>query len=138
MKTTRLSFSRLPTTFDGLVRFHLPRPIHDRTGYDNTVEIVDALAGHALNADQEDYLVLLSTLIERYDADHVERLPASSGLDLLKYLLEEHNLSGDELAKILNVDRSIAYRILKAERRLTAAHVKTLGARFGVPADLFL
>lgn len=140
MKTTRLSFARLPTTFDGLVKFHPPRPIHDRTGYDNTVEIVDvlAVAGPQLNADQEDYLLLLSTLIERYDADHVEKLPASSGLDLLKYLLEEHQLSGEALAKILGVDRSIAYRILKGERGLTAAHVKALGAHFGVSADLFL
>lgn len=138
MKTTRLAFSRLPATFDGLVKFHPPRPIHDSTGYDNMVEIIDALAGRALNVDQEDYLVLLSALIERYDAEHVEKLPASSALDLLKYLLEEHNLSGDALAKILAVDRSIAYRILKAERSLTAAHVKTLGAHFSVPADLFL
>ncbi|MEN9637933.1 MAG: hypothetical protein RL077_6337 [Verrucomicrobiota bacterium] len=140
MKTTRLSFARLPTTFDGLVKFHPPRPIHDRTGYDNTVEIVDvlAVAGPQLNADQEDYLLLLSTLIERFDADQVEKLPASSGLDLLKYLLEEHQLSGEALAKILGVDRSIAYRIIKGERSLTAAHVKTLSVHFGVSADLFL
>ena len=140
MKKTSLSFPRLPTTFDGLVKFHPPRPIHDQVAYENTVEIVDvlAVAGPQLNADQDDYLVLLSTLIERYDADHVEKLPASTGLDLLKYLLEEHQLSGDALAKILGVDRSIAYRILKGERSLTASHIKTLGAHFGVSAHLFL
>jgi HTH-type transcriptional regulator/antitoxin HigA len=140
VKTTRLTLSRLPTTFEGLVKFHPPRPIHDRTGYDNTVEIVDvlAVAGPRLNADQADYLELLATLIERYDADHVEKLPVSSGLDLLKYLLDEHKVGGDGLAQILGVDRSIAYRILKGERRLTAEHVKTLGAHFSVPADLFL
>jgi len=140
VKTTRLSLSQLPTTFVGLVKFHPPRPIHDGTGYDNTAEIVDVLAvtGPQLNADQADYLELLATLIERYEAEHVEKLPVSSGLDLLKYLLDEHNLSGDALARILGVDRSIAYRILNGERRLTAAHVKTLGAHFAVPADLFL
>ena len=138
MKTTRRSFSRLPTTFEGLVKFHPPRPIHDATGYDNTVEIVDAMAGHPLNGDQDDYLDLLATLIERYDAEHVEKFPVSSGLDLLKYLLEEHKLSGDGLAKILEVDRSIAYRILKGERSLTVTHVKTLAAHFGVSAELFL
>ncbi|MSU72564.1 MAG: transcriptional regulator [Opitutus sp.] len=140
MKTTRLSLARLSTTFEGLVKFHPPRPIHDRVGYDNTAEIVDvlAVAGPRLNADQADYLELLSTLIERSDAEHTGRLPASSGLDLLKYLLDEHQLGGDGLAQILGVDRSIAYRILKGERRLTAAHIKALGARFAVPADLFL
>ncbi len=142
MKTTatHLTFSRLPTTFEGLVKFHPPRPIHDATAYDNTAEIVDvlAVAGPRLNADQADYLELLATLIERYDADHVEKLPASSGLDLLKYLVEEHNLGGDGLAKILEVDRSVAYRILKGERSLTTTHLKTLGTHFGVSAHLFL
>lgn len=57
---------------------------------------------------------------------------------MLKYLLDEHKVGGDGLAHILGVDRSIAYRILKGERRLTAEHVKTLGAHFSVPADLFL
>lgn len=70
MKPARkLSFDRLPTTFDGLIQLHAPRPIHNGVGHKNTVEIVDALAGHALNQDQEDYLLLLSALIERYEAD---------------------------------------------------------------------
>ncbi len=116
MKTTAslLSFSRLPTTFYGLVKFYPPRPIHDATGYENNAELVDvlAVAGPRLNSDQTDYLQLLATLIERYDADHVEKLPTSGGLDLLKYLLDEHELGGEDLAKILAVDRSVAYRIL--------------------------
>ena len=137
---TRLTFSRLPTTFEGLVKFHPPRPIHDGTGYDNTAEIVDvlAVAGPRLNADQADYLELLATLIERYDAEHVEKLPASSGLDLLKHLVEEHHLGGDGLAKILKIDRSVAYRILKDECSLTTTHLKTLATHFGLSAHVFL
>jgi HTH-type transcriptional regulator/antitoxin HigA len=137
---TRITFSRLPTTFEGLVKFHPPRPIHDATGYENTAEIVAvlAVAGPRLNADQADYLELLATLIERYDAENAEKLPVSSGLDLLKYLVAEHDLGGDGLAKILKVDRSVAYRILKGERSLTTTHVKTLGAHFGVSAHVFL
>ncbi len=137
---TRLTFSRLPTTFEGLVKFHPPRPFHDATAYDNIAEIIDvlAIAGPRLNADQADYLELLATLVERYDAEHVEKLPVSSGLDLLKHLVDEHELGGDGLAKVLTVDRSVAYRILKGERSLTATHLKALGAHFGVSAHLFL
>ena len=29
----RLMFDRLPTTFDGLIKLHAPRPIHDAVGY---------------------------------------------------------------------------------------------------------
>jgi len=139
MKLSRkLSFDRLPTSFDGLIKLHAPRPIHDDVSYKNTVEIVDALAGHTLNRDQEDYLVLLSTLVERYEADTLPKRPKASGLEMLRYLLDENGLGGDDLAKLIAVDRSVAFRILKGERGLTTDHVKALANRFGVPADVFI
>ncbi len=134
----RLTFDRLPTTFDGLIKLHAPRPIHDAVGYKNTLEVVDALAGHELNRDQEDYLLLLSTLIERHEADTLSKRPLVSGLSMLRYLLGEHELGGDDLAKIIRVDRSVAYRLLKGERGLTTQHIKALCERFGVPADVFI
>jgi len=42
---------RLPKTYGELVALHVPRPIGDKVAYDNTVAVVDALAGHALNPD---------------------------------------------------------------------------------------
>ncbi|MDO8545159.1 MAG: helix-turn-helix domain-containing protein [Opitutaceae bacterium] len=143
MKTRKPTFERraierLPTTFDDLIQLHAPRPIHDEVGYKNTVEMVDALAGHRLNKDQEDYLLLLSALVERYEADTLPKRSRASGLDMLRYLLDENELRGDDLAKILGVDRSVAYRILKAERGLTTEHIKLLCERFGVPADLLI
>ena len=54
MKTvSALSFDDLPKTFDGLLKLHAPRPIHDEVGYENTVELVDLLAGQKLNKDQD-------------------------------------------------------------------------------------
>jgi HTH-type transcriptional regulator/antitoxin HigA len=139
MKTsTKPSFARLPTTFDGLIRLHAPRPIHDQADYENTVEVVDALAGHKLNRDQEDYLLLLSGLVERYEADTLPARPKLTGVDMLNYLLGENDLSGDDFAKIIGVDRSVAYRILKGERGLTTDHIKALCVRFGTSADLFI
>jgi len=118
----RVTFDRLPTTFDGLIKLHAPRPIHDEVGYKNTVEVVDAWAGHRLNKDQEDYLLLISTLVEGYEADPLPKRPRVSGLGMLRYLLEEHQLGGDDLAELIGVDRSVAYRILKGERELTTEH----------------
>ena len=139
MKLVRkLTFDRLPTTFDGMIKLHPPRPIHDDVSYKNTVEIVDALAGYKLTRDQEDYLLLLSALIERYEADTLPKRPRVSGLAMLRYVLDENDLGGDDLAKIIGVDRSVAYRILKGERGLTTDHVKALRDRFGLSADVFI
>ncbi len=139
MKTAAKSaFSRLPTTFDGLIRLHAPRPIRDKADYENTVEVIDALAGHKLNRDQDDYLLVLSGLVERYEADTLPERPRLTGVDMLNYILEENALGGDDFAKIIGVDRSVAYRILKGERNLTTDHIRRLADRFSVRADLFI
>ena len=49
----------------------------DNRCYKNTVEMVDAPAGHKLNRDQDDYLLLLSGLVERYEALIRPRMSAS-------------------------------------------------------------
>ena len=139
MKTTsKVSFRKLPKTYDKLIKFHVPRPIHDEVGYQNIVEVIDALAGQQVNEDQEDYLLVLSGIVERYESETLPAPSPVSGFAMLKYVLEENRLTGDDLATILDVDRSVAYRILKGERGLTTAHVKALRDLFGVSADVFV
>jgi HTH-type transcriptional regulator/antitoxin HigA len=139
MKTaSKLSFSRLPKTYDKLIKFHVPRPIHDEVSYMNTVEVVDALAGQQVNEDQDDYLLVLSGLVERYESESLPERRSITGLSMLKYVLGENNLTGDDLASILEIDRSVAYRILRGERGLTTSHLKALRDRFGVSADIFV
>jgi HTH-type transcriptional regulator/antitoxin HigA len=111
---------------------------NDKTAYNNTCEVADALAGHKLNADQDDYFALLCDLIDAYDKENSPPDPHVSGLDMLKYLMEEHDLTGDDLACILRADRSLAYRILNAQRNLTIAHIKALSSRFNISAGVFI
>jgi len=136
--STALKFSAIPKTYDGLVALHVPRPIHDRASYDNAVEIVHALAGFKLNRDQDDYLELMAKLIEDYERETIPEPKPIKGIEALKFLLKDNGLSGDDLGRIIGVDRSIAYRILKGVRNLTTDHIKKLSTRFAVSADLFL
>ena len=129
---------RLPKSYVELVALHVPRPIGDRISYENTVAIVDALAGHALNHDQEDYLEILSEMIESYEEAN---LPAFARLPVpkvLQFLLAENDMTGEDLAKLFKVDRSVAYKILKGARNLTTDHIRKLCERFSVSADLFI
>lgn len=138
MKPAAFTFARLPKTYSSLVALHLPRPIHDEVAYDNAAEVVHALAGHKLNHDQDDYLAIMAKLVEDYESENVAEPKPVKGTEALKFLLEENNLTGDDLGEIIGVNRSIAYRILKGARNLTADHVKKLASRFAVSADLFL
>lgn len=94
---------------------------------------------HKLTPDQEDYFDLLCRLIENYEKQHEP--PATSqvtGLDALQHLLEAHGMSAADLARLLEVHRSLGAMILRGERQLTLAHVRTLAKHFSVSADLFL
>jgi antitoxin component HigA of HigAB toxin-antitoxin module len=138
MKTKEpISFARMPGEYAGLVALFAPRPIHDQVGYENTVEVVDALAGHALNRDQEDYLEILSRMIEDYES---AKRPARKvrGVQLLRALVEEHELTVAGLGRIIGVDGSHAAKILRGERSITAAHARKLARRFAVGIDRLL
>jgi hypothetical protein len=80
---------KLPAPYPELIAMHVPRPIHDRAAYDNPVEIIDALAGHKLNADQEEYLELLSQLVEAYEVEQLGPPSKLSGPEALKFLLKK-------------------------------------------------
>lgn len=139
MKTqAKYVFAELPKDYAGLCRLLVPRPIHDQTDYDNVVEIADVMAGHKLTADQDDYFEMLCRLIEEYDKSLNLPEPKVTGLDILKYLMEEHKMSAADLSRVLGVHRTLGGMILRGERKLTLAHVRTLAKRFRVSADLFL
>src|SRR5580698_1279176 len=136
--TETLTFSSMPKTYNGLVSLLVPRPIHDRASYENAVEVVHALAGFKLNRDQDDYLELMAKIVEDYERETVAEPAPVRGIESLRFLLKENDLTADDLGSIIVVDRSIAYRILKGARNLTAGHIKKLSSRFAVSADLFL
>jgi HTH-type transcriptional regulator/antitoxin HigA len=137
--TTLLRYEDIPETYAQLLVMHPLRPIHNNAELAHATEIIDLLAGHDLNADQADYLDVLSTLVETYEHMHYPLDdPATCGLDALRALLDEHGMSATDLARLLGVHRSMGSKLLKGERALTARHLQILSERFKVSADLFL
>lgn len=142
MKTTgktKLRFADMPKDYAALFRMHLPRPIHDEVGYKNTLLIAGAFAGfeNEMNDDQTDYFDLLCTLLETWEKANVAPLPVG-GLNLLKYLVAEHDLNGADLSRILAGSRQLGPMILRGERAITVEHARKLGKRFGLPAGAFI
>lgn len=134
---TRLNFSSLPKTYQGLVEMHMLRPVRDKVELNNSLEVLESMAGHKLNREQEDYFDALSTLVEAYEREHVPA-PEVTGVDLLRHLLEANNMSAADLSRLLGCDRSLGVRLLNGERQLTVSHIKKLSARFVLPAEVFI
>ena len=140
MKATHSpSFAKMPRCYAALCRSFIPRPIHDRADYENTVEVADIFAGFEdqMNADQQDYFDLLCDLIARYEEETLKP-PKLKPIDLLKHLATEQNLSGADLSRILGKSLPLGPMILRGERKITASHAVCLGKHFGLRPDLFL
>jgi len=130
---------KLPTSWSGLVRLHPLRPIHDEIDNTNATELIDALAGHDLTADQADYLESLSTLVMAYDdAHHALETADLSGLDVLRSLLDDHAMSGADLGRLLDIHRTHANKIVSGDRSITADHARTLGGHFKLDPGVFV
>ncbi len=139
MKTaakTATPYTKIPKTYAGLMERHLLRPIHDRVDAENAVEMIDLLAGHELNSQQADYLDLLSDLYEKWESAQ-SPLRRATGPALLRLVLVERGETAAQLARLLEIDRSLAYRILRGERQLTAGQIRIAADHFGFdPASL--
>jgi HTH-type transcriptional regulator/antitoxin HigA len=139
MKTTAgTDVEKLPKDYAGLVMSFMPRAIHDRVDYDNTVEVIDVLAGHDLSDDQELYLDTLSTLVEAYEEEH-HRIETRGlePVEALKFLMEEHGMSASDLGKLLG-ERTLGSKILRGERKIGVKYAKKLAKRFGVELGVFV
>jgi len=135
----KLSFADLPRDYAGLCGILLPRPIRDKEGLADATEIVMIMAGFEdqLSEDQDDYLDLVSGLIEDYEAEHV-KMPKRTPLQLLQYLLGEHGLTAADLTRILGTSRNLGNAILRGERQVTLSHARKLGKRFSIPWSAFV
>ena len=129
----------IPKTYRELCELYLPRPIHDDAQDEEATAMMNALVGFPrFNTEQQDYLDVLTEFVDEYDQGKKIRWRKISGLESLKYLLEENGMSAADLSRILGSSRNLGAMILRGERRLTLAHVRTLAKRFRVSADLFL
>jgi HTH-type transcriptional regulator / antitoxin HigA len=141
MKSTKLpiQFAHLPKDYAGLCRILMPRPIRDKVDLENVTGMTDAMAGHKLTPDQEDYFDLLCRLVQNYETEQLgDSVPRVTGLEALRHLLQEHRMGGADLSRLLGAHRTLGPMILRGERKLTVEHVRVLCAHFKVSADLFL
>lgn len=127
----------MPRDYAALVALFPPRPIHDGVDYENTMEMVMALAGHTRTHDQEDYLQVLSEMILQYDREHDQPPRRGTPQQRLKYLVEQAGLSASDLGRLLG-NRGMGSLILTGKRGLSKTHIVKLAAHFKVRADYFL
>lgn len=121
----------------GLVHEFPLRPLHDDRDLDAAIAMIDRLLDRDdLTASEQDYLDVLSDLVERYESERFP-LPQLSGVELLRFLMAENGLRQADLVPIFG-SRSTVSDVLGGKRQLAKAHIRGLSERFGLPADAFM
>lgn len=96
--------------------------LQDVTGYDNN---------HPLDG----LVAAMANLISDYDQKHFT-IPDAPGAEVLRQLMEEHQVSQRELPEIGS--QSTVSQILSGKRKLNVRHIQALSQRFGVNPQVFM
>ncbi len=92
-----------PDPYLDLLRGFPPRPIRDDEGHRRAIEVIDSLIDrHELTLEERDYLDVLGTLVKAYE-DSIYEHPEFSGVDRLRYLMDENDLSQAALARLTGI-----------------------------------
>lgn len=116
----------------------LLRPIRNETDFERVHALANELAdevGHDESHPLFDLFGLAMLLIEKWEDEHVE-IPDTEPKEVLRFLLEEHNLKQKDLADIASP--TLMSDILAGRREISRVLAKKLGQRFGIDASAFL
>ncbi len=112
--------------------------IRNEREYDAAVERLNALVDDVGDNPKDPryrFIETLSVLIEAYDREHHD-LPDASGIEVLRFLMEEHGLAQKDLPEIGS--QGVVSEVLRGRRRLNVRQIQALAARFGVDPGVFL
>src|ERR1700683_4632054 len=106
--------------------------------YDAAVATLNALVDEIGDHPKHPRYPLIETpsiLIEPYDREHY-RPPEACGIEVLRFLMEEHGLNQGDLPEIGT--QGVVSEVLAGHRRLNVRQIGALAARFGVDGGAFL
>jgi HTH-type transcriptional regulator/antitoxin HigA len=94
---------------------------------------------HALmpiTAENEDRIDLLTVLIEKWDEEHHPSVDIHP-VELLKQLMEMHDLNASELSRITGIDKTVLSKIINNKKGFSKDIIRTLATYFKVNQEAF-
>ena len=123
--------------YEALLRRVPPKVIRTEKENEAYTEILYELDRRStkLTAAEKELAELLTLLIEDFE-DKRYRLPKGKPLDVLRFLMDQHNLLQKDLADVFGTP-SIVSEVLNGKRELNKEQIARLSARFHVSPELF-
>ena len=83
------------------------------------------------------HFLLVGLLIAQYDEENGPRIETASPQEVLKFLMDQHELKQSDLRKEIGT-QGVVSEILSGSRKINVRQAKALGKRFGVSPVVFL
>lgn len=99
--------------------------------------MLDRLLQEALDDGGEQYLDVLTDLVEAYENEH-EPMPDVSEAEVLRELMRANSLSQNQLAKKVGISQSTISAVLSGDRSLTKDQIIVLARTFRISPAAFL
>lgn len=112
-------------------------PIRDDAHLVRAAGVLDRLLQQDLDRGQQDYLEVLTDLVEKYEEENVP-IPNASESDVLRELMRSHGLSQNALKIKTGIAQSTISAVLNGERSLTREQGISLAGFFGVSPSAFM
>lgn len=112
--------------------------IRDEAHYARMSEMLDALLEETQGDENHPAMGLVDIvgdLIEDYEDEH-HPLPQTTGVQALKFLMEQHDLRQSDLSELGS--QGVVSEILAGKRELNLRQVRALAERFGVSTATFI
>ena len=127
----------LPEGYRKLVFQFALRPIQSDADLDRAIAVVDSLLDRDdLDAGEQDYLDVLSDLVERYE-DQTDPPRNVSDAEMLRFLMEQREVKQVELSRATGIADSTISAILTGKRTLNRPHIGKLASYFHVSPGVF-
>jgi HTH-type transcriptional regulator/antitoxin HigA len=84
----------------------------------------------------QDEIELLYLLIEKYDAEH-NSFGNADPIELLKYLMSDHQMKAVDLAALLNVSEGLVSDMLNYKKGLSKDTIRILSQKFKMSQEAF-
>lgn len=123
--------------FELVRRFPL-RPIRSEKQLEGATAVIDELvAREKRSTDADDYLDVLSDLVEKYEAEY-HPIPDATPSEILSFLIDDRKTNQRAVAFGAGIAVSTMSEILAGRRQLNLEHMRKLAAFFGVDIRVFL
>ena len=121
----------------GLVQKFPLRPIRSDEELSRAIEVIDSLIIRGdLDRGEQDYLDILTDIVEKYETEEHPMRPVSDA-EMLRHLVEARRITQSELSKSVHISNSTISDVMTGKRRLTRDHVSALAKFFGVSPAVF-